>query len=255
MSTALPAIAPATLAAPDQDAITLNALQEAKLLVRDLAEIQVTDDDTNERANSALVAARACWKQLEERRVAVKEPALAFGRKVDAFYRAAQDPLKTVADQLGQRALQYRQRLAAEAQKRQQEAEERAREARREAERVKAEQEAAARKAAETGAPAPEVDPFADVEAETAAAQAAAIAAQPVPVQPKTQRVAGGGSVGTREVVRWEVADFAAIPREFLCVDERKVAAIVKAAGKDAPSTVTIPGIRVYVEQELAVRR
>ena len=252
---ALPAIAPAALAAPDQDAITLNAVQTAGMLVRDLAEIQVHDDDSHARAASALVAAQNTWKQLEERRTAVKQPALDFGRQVDGYYKSAQDPLKAAAEQLKQRVLQYQQRIAREAEERRRAAEEAARKAEQDAARIKAEQEAAAKRAAESGQAAPAIDPFAAAEAEAEALAAAEVAAQPVPVQPRTQRVAGGGSVATREVVKWKVADLAQVPREFLIVDERKVAALVKAAGQDAPNTVKIPGIEVFVEQALAVRR
>jgi len=243
VSVDLPTIAPATLEAPDQDAITLNKLTEARMLARDLAEIQVTDDETNERASAGIVAARGIWKDLEARREAVKKPALEFGRKVDAFYKAAQDPLATAAKQLEQRCLAWRNRVRAESDRRQREAAEAAAKARASAEALK------------SADPTATEDPFADVSAEVAAQQAEEVAAAPAIAPPKTVRAAGGGSLSWREVPAFEIVDRALIPDEFWVVNEAAIAAVVKQAGKSAPDTVQIPGVRVFLREESQARR
>lgn len=255
MSTNVPAIAPANLPAPDQDAQTLNLTTEAKCLTRDLADLQVHDDDSDARAAQGLVDARRVYAGLEARRKALKEPALEYGRKVDSYYKAAQDPLEVAADALKLRSRDYKLRVAAEAEKRQREAEKRAAEAAAEAERLRREQEAAAAQPAGGAAPAPEVDPFDVLAAQMAAEQAAAIAAQPAAAPVTKHYAAGGGSAGLKKVAKWELVDLAAVPREFLVLDEKRINAIVRDAKLAAPDTVKIPGIRVFLEDEMAVRR
>jgi len=57
---------------------------------------------------------------------------------------------------------------------------------------------------------------------------------------------------GTHSVVRWkfEVTDEAAVPREFLMVDERKIRAHVTKLKGEA----RIPGVRVYEETSIVAR-
>jgi hypothetical protein len=54
-------------------------------------------------------------------------------------------------------------------------------------------------------------------------------------------------ALSTYEHTTWEIEDFAAIPREFLCVDKRSVDAAV-AAGK------VVPGIKVTTTRKVANR-
>lgn len=56
--------------------------------------------------------------------------------------------------------------------------------------------------------------------------------------------------ISTRSMWRWRVVDAGAVPREYLCVDQAKVDAVVKAQQDGAK----IPGIEVYREEIMAVR-
>lgn len=55
-------------------------------------------------------------------------------------------------------------------------------------------------------------------------------------------------AIKTREVWRFEITDPAAIPREYLLVDETKLRKVVGAMKGDT----RIPGVRVYAEKQLA---
>lgn len=61
-----------------------------------------------------------------------------------------------------------------------------------------------------------------------------------VPVTPLT-RLEG---IGTRRVTRWEVSDLAAVPREYLTVDSRKVAEALEK-GKTIPGIVVVEDIQI----------
>jgi len=86
---------------------------------------------------------------------------------------------------------------------------------------------------------------------------AAALAQQGQTGQEFTALVAQGSAlptkaqgISTRSMWRWRVVDAGAVPREYLCVDQAKVDAVVKAQQDGAK----IPGIEVYREEIMAVR-
>lgn len=62
----------------------------------------------------------------------------------------------------------------------------------------------------------------------------------------KTESVAGG-EIQVRVVKKWEIEDESKLPREFLKPDEKKIGEAVKKGQE-------IPGVRVYTEEELAVK-
>lgn len=64
-------------------------------------------------------------------------------------------------------------------------------------------------------------------------------------VQSSTPKVAG---VSTKTVWLFEVTDQAAVPREFLMVDERRIREFVQTLKESAK----IPGVRIYSEQQVA---
>lgn len=72
------------------------------------------------------------------------------------------------------------------------------------------------------------------------------IQAPPIaPVARATPKVAG---ITMRKVWRYRVVNANVIPRQYLKVDEPKIASVVRALGRDAK----IPGIEVYEEQTVA---
>ena len=81
--------------------------------------------------------------------------------------------------------------------------------------------------------------------AEDLAMQAAMVHA-PV-VQADAPKVSG---ISTRMLWKFDIEDEAAIPREFLMVDTKKIGRVVAAMREDAK----IPGVRVYAERSIAAR-
>jgi len=76
------------------------------------------------------------------------------------------------------------------------------------------------------------------------AQQYQALVAQGSALPPKAQ------GISTRESWKFRVTDASAVPREYLCVDEKKIAAVVKLSKGDTQ----IPGIEVYREDTVVVR-
>lgn len=56
--------------------------------------------------------------------------------------------------------------------------------------------------------------------------------------------------VSTREVWKFRVTDPAAVPREYLVVDEQKLGAMARST----KGTVTVPGVEFYSEEVMAAR-
>lgn len=80
------------------------------------------------------------------------------------------------------------------------------------------------------------------IELDTRAATTAA------PVAPSVPKV---GGVSTRKVWKFEIVNAALIPPKYLMPDEKMIAGVVKAMG----SATDIPGVRVWSEEEMAVRK
>lgn len=83
--------------------------------------------------------------------------------------------------------------------------------------------------------------------AESVVEQAIAMPAPVIPIAPTAPKVDG---ISYRSVWRHEVVDVALVPREYLVIDEAKIAAVVRAT----KGTLPIPGVRVYEEQIAVVR-
>lgn len=178
-------------------------------------------------AGEELKRVKDAQKKLDELRRGMTRPLDAAKKAIMDFFRGPEEKLARAEAGIKRAMLTYSQ---AEEKKRR-EAQARAEEAaRKERERL----EAQAAKAAAAG----------KVEKAAILEQAAAATVAPIAV-PEPAKVAG---VSMREVWKFEVVDPAAVPREFLVVDEKKIGAIVKALKGDT----NIAGIRVYVEKTLA---
>lgn len=178
-------------------------------------------------AGEELKRVKDAQKKLDELRRGMTRPLDAAKKAIMDFFRGPEEKLARAEAGIKRAMLTYSE---AEEKKRR-EAQARAEEAaRKERERL----EAQAAKAAAAG----------KVEKAAILEQAAAATVAPIAV-PEPAKVAG---VSMREVWKFEVVDPAAVPREFLVVDEKKIGAIVKALKGDT----NIAGIRVYVEKTLA---
>ncbi len=69
----------------------------------------------------------------------------------------------------------------------------------------------------------------------------------PAPIKKVTTEA---GSLGTMKVTKWEVENFALLSDEYKIVDGAKVGAVVRAS----KGTITISGIRIWIEETLSVR-
>ena len=84
-------------------------------------------------------------------------------------------------------------------------------------------------------------------EAAAVVEQAIAMPAPVVPVAPTVPKTDG---ISYRSVWRHQVVDAALVPREYLVIDETKLAAVVRAT----KGTLPIPGVRIYSEDIAVVR-
>lgn len=86
-----------------------------------------------------------------------------------------------------------------------------------------------------------------NAEAEAVVEQAITMPAPVVPVAPTAPKVEG---VSYRSTWKHQVVNAALVPREYLVIDEQKIAAVVRAT----KGTLQIPGVRIYEEQTAVVR-
>lgn len=219
--------------------------REAKAIL-EVAQAYVIDSpEMATAAAEELGSIKAKQKKLDEVRLSMTRPLDEAKKRIMDLFRGPQDLLAkaetTIKAAIGTYQAEER-RKAEEARRAAEEA------ARQERERLEAE-----RKAAEEAAKAAAA--AGDEEAAAAAqAQAVVLAAEaevvehlaPAVVEQPT-KLAG---IATRQDWDFEIVDEAAIPREFLVVDEKKVRAYVKAMKSDAK----IPGVRVFAKEVIAAR-
>jgi hypothetical protein len=184
-----------------------------------------TADGYNEAA-SFLKSIKGMLGKIEDARTRVTKPLNEALRQVNAQAKDASAPLQTAENQIKRAMIAYsdeQERLRREEQDRAEAA------ARKERERL----EAQARKAEASG----------KVEKAVALEQRAASVVAPV-IQREAPKVAG---VVTREVWKFSIIDAAAVPREYLMVDETKIRKVVQALKGET----VIAGVRVYPEKNL----
>lgn len=249
-------------AAEVQSQVAAATAQAEAMQVRDQAEADMAATflrDVKRRRSAA-----------EAERKRLKEPILEAGRRIDQTFKDAMAPFdaadKIVRGKLGtytaeqerirreeeerlERERQERERKAREARERQ-EAEERQRREQAEREQREAEEEAAKAKSEADREAAEALAAEAARAAEEASVAESAIASLPEVQMPKAVVAAPPKQEGisTRKVWKAEVIDDAAVPRDYLVVDEKAIRAAVKSGVRE------IPGVRIYSVDEMAVR-
>ena len=162
-------------------------------------------------------------KRLEAQRVSLVRPLNDHVKFINERFKGWMAPLESADQAVRGKVLTYQReqsRIAAEAQA----AEEK---------RIRAEQTRLAEEAEAANVPlAPAPPPMAET--------------LPAP-PPKTTRSALGTTT-TRKVWQYEITDAEAIPREYLAVDEKKIAAVVRAGIR------SIAGVHIFETEQLAVR-
>lgn len=171
-----------------------------------------TEEEAGDYAETAKVL-KAFAADIEKARKGEKDQILKDGRTVDAFFAAIADPIKRAADKVLAELNRY-QRAKLEAER-----------------KAAAEREEADRKAAALFDEAP-----------------------PAPVAPvvvkEVARVTSFSGVKATATVKWvhEVTDPAAVPRQYLMVNEAAVKAAIAGGMRE------IPGVRIYEDVRTAIR-
>jgi len=191
----------------------------------------IDSDETAGRVTDLIRLIGAATKASETARVSEKEPHLEAGRAVDGWFKKISDPLaKAKAKVQGPLDTYLRQKEAAERQRREAEA--------------KALREAAEREAA---AMQTEAQMNAAVAIEERAAEAQE-AAQAKPAELARTRGDYGGLATLRTTWDFEIVNAAAVPREYLIVNDAAIRAAVKSGARE------IAGVRIFEKQSALVR-
>lgn len=208
-------------------------------------DVQIIDRDSADTAMDLLRQAASFRKRIEERRKEIVKPIKDEAAKVDHY-------AKTLIREVEPAETHLRAQLGAwekrQAQERAEAAErlETERRAREEEARTKAMQAENKRPAYSNLFKSPQdrvrdqIEAEVQVEREVAQINAETDASKKAVEEMRVK--------GSRVVWKFEVTDPAAVPREFLCVDEKLIRAAVNGGARD------IPGVRIYDDVQVTVR-
>lgn len=209
----------------EETAVAVKTDQEAMAL--EMEKVEVHDDATYSRAANWLSQIKARFKRIEEKRKEYVQPLNVQVRKINADFKAMQEPYIAMESTLKGKMVDYANKKERERQEAERkEREERAAEARRIAE----EQRISNQKAA----------------AQLREQRAKEEAEKPAPVAPKTVKTETA-KVVTKKVVKFEITDPSKVPDEYKVVDERLVRQAVVQGGKRR-----IAGVRIWEEAQVS---
>lgn len=226
-------------------AIVATQEREAQAML-DVAQAYVIDSpEMAAAAAEELGSIKGKAKQLEELRMSMTRPLDEAKRRIMDLFRGPQLKL-AAAEETIKKAIGVYQ---AEERRKAEEARGAAEEiARMERERLEAEARAAAEAAkAAAAAGDEEAAAAAHVQATVLAAEAEVVQHLAPAVVEQPVKLAG---VSTRTDWDFEITDEAAIPREFLMIDEKKIRAYVKAMKSEAK----VAGVRVFARDVISAR-
>lgn len=205
--------------------------QEVAPVVQEANEIAVSSPESYQRAIDFLRSVKAAQKKVTEFFGPMKKSAHDNWKKTVAAENSVLGPLTDAESAVKRKASSYQQeeerKRIAEQRRLQAEADERARK-----ERERLEKQAAKLKT-------PELKEERLAEAESVAAPVIALA----PTVPKTSGVA------TRTTWKARVVDVAAVPREWMTVNEKALDAFARST----KGSVAVAGVEFYSEQSLAI--
>jgi hypothetical protein len=205
------------------------AIADARTIAALTAEYKVTTVAEQIEAAELLQRVKGAAKRLLERRKAITDPMDLAKKNAMALFAPPTAELEAAEARIKRAIAIYVDGQERERRRLQAEAEEKARKERErlEAQAARAEAAGKAEKAEQL------VERAATVTAPVVAAEVA--------------KVSG---VATRKVWKFQITDPAAIPREYLIVDETRIGKIVRAMQGDT----NIPGVKVYAETDVASR-
>ena len=216
---------------------------DISVFVHPCMKVEITDDETYEKAMRATKTVKEYSKKVEARRVELKAPYADFVKQIDAYAKVISQPLleaethlkrqlKIWNDVLEARRLEEEHRLEQERMFREEAA-------RQEIEAAKEEAEAMAMFMGEKDAKRAEI--VAEAQAERSLVNIA---------EDHKANLKGLSSMkvsGARKVWTFEVTNEEDIPREFLVVDEAKIRRAMNAGARE------IPGVRIYQDTRIAI--
>lgn len=218
---------------------------EAGKLLTVAQSYQIDSADMATAAADDLGQIKGKLKALDEKRLSLTRPLDEAKKRIMELFEGPRTVLLQAEGVLKGAILDWNKREQArlEAERREQER------IAREAAEAAARQAEEARKAAEVAAAAGNAEAAVELEqqAEQAVEAATALATMAPAVAAAPAKLAG---VSTRQEWDFEVTDPAAIPREYLVIDEKKIRGVVKALKADA----NIPGVRVFARDVLSAR-
>ncbi len=244
----------------------IEAAQLADNAVSLATSYRVTTAEQYTQGGEQLKEVKGAQKRIEEMRVAITAPLNTAIKAANDLFRGPAHHLTMAETVIKRELIRYQedqerirreqQRIADEAARRERERAEAAAHAARvkaEAEaaelRAKAEAEAAAGRTAEAAKLTARAEQKIDRAEDKAAALEVQAATTVAPViQRESPKVVG---LSTREVWTFEIIDASKINPAFLMVDEKKIAAQVRALKQDAAAIIGA-GVRVYSERQLA---
>ncbi len=200
---------------PLKAALSKYEPQIGALLARAEA-VDIQDADGLEEAVAVGGEIKSLFNAIEKRRKEMKAPALEFGRAVDRVAKMYTGRLKAAEGDLKRKMAVFRQMQEQERRRR-----ERERQQALEAAQKRADEEAAAK-----------------------GFEPVTIEAAPEPEPEKTVRTEKGAAT-FRGVWTFKVVDPAQVPREYLCVDEKKIRQAVKAGVRE------IPGVDIFEDVQV----
>jgi len=194
---------------------TQELMNKAELIVREAKEMVVRDKDSLTAAVDFLGKIATAKKEVDSRRRFFTDPLNQQVKSINDLFRGYSDPLGEADRIVRNKVLVYQaeetKRVAEEQQKAFEEAKTRAEEA--------------------SKHPTEEFVPI------------------PINIveEPEKTVRAGAGSATTRQVWTFKIVDLSLVPDEYKVVDEKKIAAVVKAGVRN------IPGVEIYPTSSLVV--
>lgn len=209
------------------DAQAVASSEEVKELETDLANIKgraqtlvVKDDESYAFGSETLTWIQSGLKKCEERRKFFVKPLQDHVSQINLFFKNFTEPLEGFKESISAKMIEYRRE------------QENAR--RIEEERIRKEQEKLQKKAEKTAEKRGEVAP-------------PPLPVVAIPIAPKTT-FSDLGAVTAKKAWAWEIVNANAVPREYLCIDEKKINAVIRAGVRD------IRGIKIFQKEILSVK-
>ncbi len=211
----------------------VRTANEVEVYLAALRKEPIKNHDEYVSAANLLKQVKAKFEEVEQKRLSITRPMDLSKQRIMDFFRGPVNKLKEAEQAIKQSMLNWQQsvaKLAAEAQAKIDEA------ARLEAEKAKAKLEAEAVKLVQGG----KIE-----EATQLVAQANDIEPEPVQlavVQPKV------ADIRTFETWGYEIVDANLVPREYLCIDEKKLGAFAR----NTKGLVKVAGVRFTSKKGIA---